>query len=88
MACCLVEMLKSHSPRCEWNSDSTSCDCGRNLRAKLAVTHNPLLEQSLLILTSELLSSEALGVVFRQCLKNAGHAGARCVLCWRSECMW
>ena len=65
MAYCSVEKLKIHFPRCEWNSDSTSCDCGRNLRAKLAVAHNSLLEQSLLILTSGLVRSEALSVVFK-----------------------
>ena len=64
-AYCLVEKLKIHFPRCEWNSDSTSCDYGRNLRAQLAIAHNSLLEQFLLILTSELLRSEALSIVFK-----------------------
>ena len=65
MAYCLVEKLKIHFPRCEWNSDSTSCDCGRNLREQVSRRTQFPLEQSLLILTSGLLRSEALSVVFK-----------------------
>lgn len=62
MGCCLAEKLKSHSPRCEWNFDSTSCDHGRNLtgpvshRTHLLVRTIPTHSDVLLFFRSEALS--------------------------------
>lgn len=92
----LAEKQKSRSPRCEWNLDWTSCDYGRNLRA--SVSHRtPLLARAILTHSDVLMlsSSEALSIVMPKVeveeglMKNAGHAGARCVSqrCWRLECM-
>ena len=61
-----MEKQKSHSPRFEWNFDWTSCDCGRNLRAR--VSHRtPLLARAILTHSGFLMpfSSEALRIVFR-----------------------
>lgn len=84
MGYCLVEKPKTHSPRCEWNFDSTSCDHGRDLTAQ--VSHCTRLLAATILTHSEVLisfSSEALSIVLRNFeveeLMNAGHAGARCV---------
>ena len=67
MGCCLAEKLKSHSPRCEWNFDSTSCDRGRNLTAQIS-NRTGLLAGTILLTHPDVLSclsSEALGIVLR-----------------------